>query len=56
VKDINNVNEDAQFDATITEMIYVPDWVHDGFYLLNIQIASFVNDASPSKPILYQIL
>lgn len=56
VKDVNQVNADAQLDATITEMIYVPDTVADGLYILNIQLASFVNDASPSKPILYSIL
>lgn len=56
VEDVNQVNADAQFDATITELIYVPDTVADGLYLLNIQLASFVNDASPSKPILYSIL
>ncbi|WHT40480.1 MULTISPECIES: cyclase family protein [Myroides] len=56
VKNVNQVNDDAQFDATITELIYVADEVVDGMYILNIQIASFVNDASPSKPILYQIL
>lgn len=41
--------------ATITELIYVPDAARDGFYILNLQIASFELDASPSKPILYQI-
>lgn len=55
VKNVNQVNDDAQFDATITELIYVADEVVDGMYILNIQIASFVNDASPSKPVLYQI-
>ncbi|MBW4362379.1 cyclase family protein [Flavobacterium taihuense] len=55
VKDINNLNPDARFDCTITEMIYVADEVEDGSYLLNLQIASFENDASPSKPILYTI-
>lgn len=55
VKNVNQVNDDAQFDATITELIYVADEVVDGMYILHIQIASFVNDASPSKPILYQI-
>ena len=40
-------------DATITELIYVPDTIEDGRYLLEIQIAPFVNDASPSKPTLY---
>ncbi len=44
-----------RMDATITEMIFVPHTVADGSYLLNLQIASFENDASPSKPILYKI-
>jgi kynurenine formamidase len=39
--------------ATITEMIYVPDTVVDGRYLLQLQITSMVLDVSPSKPILY---
>ncbi len=42
-------------DATITELIYVPNRVKDGAYFLNLQISSFENDASPSKPILYEI-
>ncbi|GAB5398835.1 MAG: cyclase family protein [Aureisphaera sp.] len=41
--------------ATITEFIYVPDSVGDGMYVLNLQIASFENDATPSKPVLYKI-
>ncbi|RXG31575.1 cyclase family protein [Leeuwenhoekiella palythoae] len=44
-----------RFDATITEMIYVPHTVKDGSYILNLQIASFENDAAPSKPILYTL-
>lgn len=56
VKDVMNVNEDARFYATITEMIFVPEEIEDGDYFLNIQIASFENDASPSKPILYKIM
>lgn len=56
VTNVDDVNADARFEATITELIYVPDFVVDGFYILNLQIASFVNDASPSKPIIYQIL
>jgi hypothetical protein len=34
---------------------FVSDEVKDGTYL-NLQIASFENDASPSKPVLYAIL
>ena len=55
VKDTHNLNADARLNATITEMIYVPDEIEDGNYILNLQIASFENDASPSKPILYKI-
>jgi len=55
VKDTHNLNPDARFSATITEMIYVSDEIEDGNYILNLQIASFENDASPSKPILYKI-
>ena len=46
---------DTKLERTITEMIYVPNTIFDGTYLLNIQIASFENDASPSKPVLYQL-
>jgi kynurenine formamidase len=55
VKDINNLNADARLDCTITEMIFVDDKIKDGPYILNLQIASFENDASPSKPILFKI-
>ena len=53
VKDTVHLNADARLEATITEMIFVPDEIKDGDYVLNLQIASFENDASPSKPILY---
>ena len=55
VKDVTNLNNDARLDCTITEMIFVSNEVPDGSYILNIQIASFENDASPSKPILYSL-
>ena len=49
-----NYPENIRHNATITEFIYVPNKVKDGEYVLNLQIASFKNDASPSKPILYK--
>jgi kynurenine formamidase len=55
VKNVNNLNDDARLNCTITEMIFVEDTIQDGSYILNLQIASFENDASPSKPILYKI-
>ena len=55
VKDVNNLNEDAQLDCTNTELIFVDDSVKDGSYILNLQMAPFENDASPSKPVLFKI-
>ncbi|MEF3077828.1 cyclase family protein [Winogradskyella poriferorum] len=43
-------------DATITEFIYVSNKIEDGAYMLNLQVAPFENDATPSKPVLYKIL
>jgi kynurenine formamidase len=51
--DVTNV---VHKDMTITELIFVPDEVEDGVYFLNIQIASLMTDASPSKPILFSML
>jgi len=48
--------QNPQIHRSITELIYVPQTIKDGEYLLNLQIAPFENDASPSKPILYSIL
>ncbi|MCK5402121.1 MAG: cyclase family protein [Flavobacteriaceae bacterium] len=49
-----NTKGKVRFDATITEFIFVRNKTKDGTYFLNIQIAPFENDASPSKPILYE--
>lgn len=45
--------EHIRKNCTITELVYVPDEIKDGLYLLNLQIASLEMDASPSKPVLY---
>jgi kynurenine formamidase len=50
-----NVPEKPNFERTITELIYVPNDVADGNYILEIQLAAFQNDASPSRPVLYKI-
>lgn len=55
VKETQVLNRDARMDATISELVFIDDKVKDGTYLLNLQIASFVNDAAPSKPILYKL-
>jgi len=41
--------------ATVTEMIYVPEQVKDGYYLLDLQIPAFMSDAAPSRPVIYPI-
>ncbi len=51
-----NYPNNPQLHKTITEFIYVPNEVYDGAYILNLQIAPFENDASPSKPILYKVV
>jgi arylformamidase len=50
-----NYPAQPRLNATITEMVFVHNTIPDGFYLLNIQIASLETDASPSKPVLYAI-
>ena len=40
-------------NSTITELIYVPNQIPDGEYLLNLQIAPFASDAAPSRPLLF---
>ena len=47
--------ESPRMNATITEFIFVSDSITDGWYALNLQTAPFVNDATPSRPLLYPI-
>lgn len=51
-----NLEGATRFNATITEFIYVDNAIEDGPFLLNLQVAPIENDASPSRPVLYQIL
>ncbi len=38
---------------TITELIFVPDEIKDGVYMLNLNIGNIRSDATPSRPVLY---
>ena len=38
---------------TVTELIFVPDHLPDGRYLLTIQLPHIVSDAVPSRPLLF---
>lgn len=51
-----NLTEKPRMQATITELVYVPNNILDGTYFLNLQVAPFENDASPSRPVLFQIM
>ena len=50
-----NYPDNIQFQKTITEFVFINNTIADGMYLLNLQIAPFENDASPSKPMLYKL-
>lgn len=50
-----NYPNKTRLDATITEFIYVSNRIKDGSYFLDLQTAPFVNDATPSRPVLYAI-
>lgn len=52
----SDVAPGSRVDRTVTEMIFVDDHVADGAYLLDLQVAPFVSDASPSRPILFPII
>jgi arylformamidase len=40
---------------TITELVFAADDIRDGYYLLDLQIAPFRGDASPSRPLLFPV-
>jgi kynurenine formamidase len=50
-----NVPAEPNFHKTITELIYVPNEIADGTYLLNLQVSNFANDAAPSRPMLFDL-
>ncbi len=50
-----NFPDDDRNHCTITEMARIPEKTKTGLYLLNLQIAPFENDATPSRPIIYPL-
>ena len=50
-----NTGDFIRTKATITEFIFVKNTIKDGTYFLNLQVAPFENDASPSRPVLYAV-
>ncbi len=51
----HDVNSGSHSMKTITEMIYVPDEIPDGQYMLSIQIPDFVSDAAPSRAVIFKV-
>jgi arylformamidase len=47
--------ERSDIRRTITELVYIPDSVVDGQYVIDLQIAPLRSDASPSRPVLYPV-
>jgi kynurenine formamidase len=41
--------------TTITELAYIPDQVHDGWYFLSLQSPAISGDAVPSRPVVYPL-
>jgi len=48
-------NPQTRRNSTVTELIFAPNEIPDGEYILNLQIAPFESDASPSRPILFKM-
>jgi hypothetical protein len=46
----------TRVESTVTELIYVPEQIEDGGYLLNLQITAFESDATPSRPVLFSMV
>lgn len=51
----HTLTADTRRDKTITEMIYVPDALADGPYLLALHVPAFCTDVAPSRPWLYPV-
>lgn len=49
------MTENVRRDCTITELVYVPDDIRDGEYVMNLQTPNLATDAVPSRPVLFPI-
>lgn len=52
-EDKHQANKNSLVNKTITEMAFIDNKISDGFYFINLQIPAFINDAAPSRPVLY---
>lgn len=42
-------------ECTISEFVAIPSEVKEGLYFMNLQLAPIENDASPSRPLLFEL-
>ena len=53
IEGAHQASPNSLLHKTITEMAYIDDEIEDGFYFINLQTPAFINDAAPSRPVIY---
>ena len=48
-----NLEKLLAMEDGIYTLAYIANEIDDGFYFINLQIPAFINDAVPSRPVLY---
>ncbi len=51
----HRLQANSWIEKTITELVFVPDDIADGLYVVNLQLPAFTADAAPSRPVLIPI-
>ncbi len=51
----HEMTAETERDKTVTEMVFVPNSLADGVCLVDLQVAPFLADAAPSRPIVYPL-
>ncbi len=51
--DSRRAHDATRREATVTELAWIAPTIHDGWYLLDLQLPAFMSDAAPSRPLLY---
>lgn len=56
LEDVHTPGPSARYEATITELIFVPNTLADGLYYLQLGLMPVENDAAPSRPVLFKAI
>ena len=46
---------DSRSGRSITELVFIPDHIEDGLYVLNLQFPDWASDAAPARPLLFPL-